>query len=131
MNHSVKICNENFEFCTRMYTRSTMNGIEFVFNNQTVLIFLLLERTVCGIDLLSFKVHANPINSLFTRHEKSLMGHLTDVSHMSHWFLGFAFAIRDMIGCGMMCGDITTNSFTFSLESCWDVTKSVAFLESH
>ena len=49
-----KICNENFEFCTRMYTRSTMNGIEFVFNNQTVLILLLLVKTVCGIDLSSF-----------------------------------------------------------------------------
>ena len=34
---------------------STMNGIEFIFNNQTVLILLLLVKTVCGIDLLSFK----------------------------------------------------------------------------
>ena len=31
-----------------------MNGIEFVFNNQTVLILVLLVKTVCGIDLLSF-----------------------------------------------------------------------------
>ena len=61
---------------------STMNGIEFVFNHQTVLILLLLVKTVCGIDLLSFKVHANPINSLFIRCEKCLMGHLTDVSQM-------------------------------------------------
>ena len=63
-----------------------MNGIGFVFNNQTVLILLLLAKTVCGIDLLSFKVHANPIYRLFARHEKCLMGRLTDVSRMSHWF---------------------------------------------
>ena len=50
-----------------------MNGIEFVFNNQTVLILVLLVKTVYGIDLLSFKVHANPINSLFARREKCLM----------------------------------------------------------
>ena len=60
-----------------------MNGIEFVFNNQTVLILSLLVKTVCGIDLLSFKVHANPINSLFTRREKmshrTSHGRLTDV----------------------------------------------------
>ena len=31
-----------------------MNGIEFVFNNQTFLILVLLVKTVCGIDLLSF-----------------------------------------------------------------------------
>ena len=42
----------------------------------------------------------------------------------------FAFAIRDMIGRGMTWGDVMTNSFTFSHESCWRVTKSVAFLES-
>ena len=38
--------------------------------------------------------------------------------------------IHDMIGHGMMCGDVTMNSFTFSRESHWYVTKSVAFLES-
>ena len=31
-----------------------MNGIEFVFDNQTVLILVLCVKTVCGIDLLSF-----------------------------------------------------------------------------
>ena len=30
-----------------------MNGIEFVFNNQTVPILVLCVKTVCGIDLLS------------------------------------------------------------------------------
>ena len=63
-----------------------MNGIEFVFNNQTVLILVLLVKTVCGIDVLSFKVHANPINSLFARCEKCLIGRLTDVSQMSYYF---------------------------------------------
>ena len=43
----------------------------------------------------------------------------------------FAFAIRDTIGRGMTWGDVTMNSFAFLLESCWRVTKSVAFLESH
>ena len=42
----------------------------------------------------------------------------------------FVFAIRDTIGHGMTCGDVTTNSFMFSCESHWCVTKSVAFLES-
>ena len=31
-----------------------MNGIEFVFNNQTVPILVLCVKTLCGIDLLSF-----------------------------------------------------------------------------
>ena len=31
-----------------------MNGIEFVFNNQNVLILLLLVKAVCGIDFMSF-----------------------------------------------------------------------------
>ena len=48
--------------------------------------------------------------------------------HSHSWF---TFAIRDTIGCGMSCGDVTTNSFMFSLESRWYITKSVAFLESH
>ena len=65
-----------------MYTRSTINGIEFVFNNQTVLILLLLVKTVCGIDLLSFKVHANPINSLFVRREK--MSHGMSVGRLTY-----------------------------------------------
>ena len=43
--------------------------------------------------------------------------------------LGFAFTIRDMIGRGMMCGDVTTNSSVFLHESCWYVTKSAAFLD--
>ena len=42
----------------------------------------------------------------------------------------FAFVIRDTIRRGMTWGDVTMNSFTFSRESCWRVTKSVAFLES-
>ena len=68
-----------------------MNGIEFVFNNQTVLILLLLVKTVCGIDLLSFKVHANPINSLFVSHEK--MSHGTSLG-ICVGFSGFAFAFQ-------------------------------------
>ena len=48
----------------------------------------------------------------------------------SHSRSRFAFAIRDTIGCGMTWGDVTMISFTFSRESCWRVTKSVAFLES-
>ena len=46
--------NENFQFFTKMYMGSTRNGIEFGFNSQTVLILLLLLKTVCGIKLLSF-----------------------------------------------------------------------------
>ena len=46
--------NENFQFRTKMYMGSTRNGIEFCFNSQTVLILLLLLKTVCGIELLSF-----------------------------------------------------------------------------
>ena len=61
-----------------------MNGIGFVFSNQAVIILLLLVKTVCGIDLSSFKVHANPINSLFIRCEKMSHGtsneRLTDVA---------------------------------------------------
>ena len=45
--------------------------------------------------------------------------------------LAFAFVIRDTIGRGMTWGDVTMNSFAFSRESRWRVTKSVASLESH
>ena len=37
-----------------MYTRSTTNGIEFVSNNQTVLIWLFSAKTLHGIDLFAF-----------------------------------------------------------------------------
>ena len=43
--------------------------------------------------------------------------------------LKFAFMIHDMIGRGVICGDVMTNSFMFSQDSCWHVTKSVVFLE--
>ena len=55
-----------------MYTRSTENGIEIVFNNQTVPILVLCVKTLCGIDLLSFNnlLHCilNPIDSLIDMH---------------------------------------------------------------
>ena len=81
-----------------MYTSSTENGIEIVFNNQTVPIFVLCVKTLCGIDLLSFNSLLDPIDSLINRREKNL----SDVmcrdhfihSWMSHGdcihFLGFA-----------------------------------------
>ena len=40
------------------------------------------------------------------------------------------FPIHDTAGHGMTCGDVTMNSFMFSYESHWYVTKSVMFLES-
>ena len=67
-----------------MYMGSTRNGIEFCFNSQTVLILLLLLKTVCGIELLSFNkkiaVHLNPIYSLFARHAHEPIVTLWDVS---------------------------------------------------
>ena len=42
----------------------------------------------------------------------------------------FSFVIYDMIGCGMMWGDVMMDYFTLSHESHWHVTKSAAFLES-
>ena len=47
-----------------------------------------------------------------------------------HSCLQFALTIRDMIGCGVMWGDVTINSFMFSYESHWHVTKSVTLHES-
>ena len=56
-----------------MYTRSTENGIEIVFNNQTVPILVLCVKTLCVIDLLSFNnllcCILNPMDSLIDRHE--------------------------------------------------------------
>ena len=69
-----------------MYMCSTRNGIEFGFNSQTVLILLLLLKTVCGIELLSFKkiaVHLNPINRLVDRHAHKPIVMPWDVSRMS------------------------------------------------
>ena len=89
-------CNENFQFCTKKYTRSTRNGIESVFNNQTVLILLLLVKTVCGIDLLSFNkilwCMQIPLIVWLTGMKICLMGHLTD-SWQLHSLLGFMFAL--------------------------------------
>ena len=72
-----------------MYMECTWNGIEFVFNNQTVLILLLLVKTVCGIDLLSFNkniaVYLNPINNSLVH----VCAHVpvitcSDMSHRHH-----------------------------------------------
>ena len=94
-----------------MNIRSTRNGIEFVFNNQTVLILLLLVKTVYGIDLLSFnrilQCMQIPLIVCLPGMKICLIGCLTDVSWQSHLFLGFtfalgfAFATHDMIQCGM------------------------------
>ena len=88
-----KICNrQHLNFVPGLYTRSTMNGIGFVFNNQTVLILLLLVKTVCGIDLLSFNnllcCILNPINRLLINRRRK-MSHGTCRDHfirsrMSH-----------------------------------------------
>ena len=84
--------NENFEFCTRMYTRSTMDGIEFVFNNQTVPIFVLCVKTLCGIDLLSFNnllcCILNPIDNLIDRRRN--MSDMTCRNHFAvfNWLTG-------------------------------------------
>ena len=86
MNHPVAYFlqkyHENFEFCTRMYTRST--GIEIVFNNQTVPILVLCVKTLCGIDLLSFNnlLHCilNHIDSLINGREN-----MSDVMCCDHF----------------------------------------------
>ena len=68
-----------------------MNGIEFVFNNQTVLILVLLVKTVCEIDLLSFNKILQcmqiPLIVCSSGMKKCLMGCPTDVSRMSRSFL--------------------------------------------
>ena len=73
-----------------------MNEIEFVFNNQTVFILVFLVKTVCGIDLLSFnnilQCMQIPLIVCSPDVKKCLMGRLTDVSRISHWFLGNVFA---------------------------------------
>ena len=38
-------------------------GIEIVFNNQTVPILVLLLKTVCGIELLSFNKNCGALKS--------------------------------------------------------------------
>ena len=67
-----------------MYTRSTGNRIEIVFNNQTVPIFMLCVKTLCGIDLLSFndllRCILNPIDSLIDRCEN--MSDMTCRDHL-------------------------------------------------
>ena len=104
-----------------------MNGIEFVFNNQTVLILVLLVKTVCGIDLLSFNkilqcmqiplIVCSP--GMKKMSHRASHGRLTDVAFVfygSHLHFGFAFTIHDTIGHGMTWGDVTTNSVAFSCE---------------
>ena len=60
-----------------MYMGSTRNGIEFCFSSQTVLILLLLLKTVCGIELLSFKLIVWLMACSQANH--NALGHLTDV----------------------------------------------------
>ena len=61
-----------------------MNGIEIVFNNQTVPILVLCVKTLCGIDLLSFnnllRCILNPIDSLIDRREN-----MSDVTCRDHF----------------------------------------------
>ena len=70
-----------------MYMGSTRNRIEFCFNSQTVLILLLLLKTVSWIELLSFNkkiaVHLNPINSLVNGRARKPIIMLWDVSRTS------------------------------------------------
>ena len=78
-----------------------MNGIEFVFNNQTVLILLLLVKTVCGIDLLSFNKISQcmkiPLIVCFPGMKQmshgTSHGHLTDIALV--FGFAFVFCIRD------------------------------------
>ena len=67
LNRKLKIMNEynelllspkkemrTFNFVPQCTWVPTRNGIEYCFSSQTVLILLLLLKTVCGIELLSF-----------------------------------------------------------------------------
>ena len=71
-----------------MYMECTCWNVQFVFNNQTVLILLLLVKTVCGIDLLSFNkniaVYLNPINSLVHVCAHVPIITCSDMSHRHH-----------------------------------------------
>ena len=60
-----------------MYMGCTWNGIEFVFNNQTVLVWLLFAKTLSGIELCSFskKLHHMQI---------PLIVWLTGMKYVSH-----------------------------------------------
>ena len=84
-----------------------MHGIEFSFNDQTVLILLLLVKTVCGICC-----HLRCMQIPLIVCSPDVKNVSSDVSRTSHGcrvgFLGwrlcfrFTFAIRDTIGRGMM-----------------------------
>ena len=89
-----------------------MNGIELGVNNQTVLIWLLSVKSLCGIELCSLNKVLNcmqiPLIGCLIGMKICLMGHLTDVSWELHSFLGFTFAFVfvfmtcDTIQCGVM-----------------------------
>ena len=69
-----------------------MDGIEFVFNNQTVPIFVLCVKTLCGIDLLPFNnllcCILNPIDYLIDRRRN--MSDMTCRNHFAvfNWLTG-------------------------------------------
>ena len=104
---------------------STRNGIEFCFNSQTVLILLLLLKTVRGIELLSFnkKLRCSEI-PLIVWSTGMLMSQSKRFQTSDRWhvpFLGFAsgslreFRVRisslDTIGRGMMWQRILLRSY--------------------
>ena len=49
---SLKNAMRIFKCCTKMYMACTWNGIEIVFNKQTVPILVLCVKTLCGIDFV-------------------------------------------------------------------------------
>ena len=121
-----------------MYIRSTRNGIEIVLNNQTVIILLLLVKTGGGIYMLSFnrilQCMQIPLIVCYPGMRICLMGRLTDVSWLSHSYLGFMFvlgfmfATHDMILCGMTW---QTNLIMFSCDSSSHRTQGYVELWVH
>ena len=69
-----------------------MNGIEFVFNNQTVPILVLCVKTLCGIDLLSFNKILQCMQIPLIVGSPGIMSHGT--SHRRLMAVAFVFRVR-------------------------------------
>ena len=115
-----------------------MNGSEFVFNNKTVLILLLLVKAVCGIDWLSFnrilQCMQITVIGFLTGMKMCLTGCLIDISQQLHSYFRVRVCIRAHVHnsqYNLMWHDVAMNSFMFSHDSCLHGTHKCIELWIH
>ena len=104
MNHlcclfSTKNTMRTLEFCTRMYTRSTMKmGLKLFSTTKLFPFWCCVLKRLCGIDLLSFNnllcCILNPIDNLINRRRICLMWRVATISFVHGRLTAITFIFR-------------------------------------